>query len=77
MFPYSLTQVGKELGYGSWHHANQLIARIEKRVNIKESDNKYHVAIMAGQVMQTHKYSQAAIDLLTRVRDGVEYEVEK
>ncbi|MBT5305544.1 MAG: SIR2 family protein [Candidatus Scalindua sp.] len=77
MYPFSLTLVGKELGFDSWHHANQLIARIEKEkgVNIKESDNKYHVAIMAGQVLQTHKYSQAAIDLLLTVKKGDEYEV--
>ena len=77
MYPYSLTLVGKELGYDSWHQANQLIAKIEKEkgVNIKESDNKYHVAIMAGQVMQTHKYSQAAIDLLCIVMSGEKYQV--
>jgi hypothetical protein len=78
MFPFSLTQVGKELGYKSWHQANQLIAKIEKEkgINIKESDNKYHVAIMAGQVMQTHKYSQCAIGLLDVVRNGGEYDVD-
>lgn len=78
MYPFSLTLVGKELGFDSWHQANQLIARVEKEkgINIKESDNKYHVAIMAGQVMQTHKYSQAAIDLLTSAMKGNEYQVE-
>ncbi len=78
MFPFSLTQVGKELGYKGWHQANQLIAKIEKEkgVNIKESDNKYHVAIMAGQVMQTHKYSQCMIDLLEVVKNGGDYKVE-
>lgn len=77
MFPFSLSQVGKELGYSSWHQANQLITRVEreKGITIKESDNKYHVGIMAGQVMQMHKYSQAAIDLLEKVRSGTEYEV--
>lgn len=78
MYPFSLTLVGEELGFDSWHYANQLIARIEKDkgVNIKVSDNKYHVAIMAGKVMQTHKYSQAAIDLLSSVMNGDDYQVE-
>lgn len=78
MYPFSLTQAAKALGYKSWHHANQLIMIVEqdKGVNIKQSDNKYHVAIMAGQVMQTHKYSQAAIDLLELVKNGEDYEVQ-
>lgn len=77
MYPFSLTQVAKALGYASWHHANQLIMSVEqeKGVNIKQSDNKYHVAIMAGQVMQTHKYSQAAVDLLELVKNEEDYEV--
>lgn len=78
MYPFSLTLVGEELGFDSWHYANQLIARIEKDkgVNIKASDNKYHIAIMAGKIMQTHKYSQAAIDLLSSVLAGDDYQVE-
>lgn len=72
MYPFSLTQVGKELGYKGWHNANQLISIIENETgcNIKASDNRYHVAFMAGQVMQMHKYSQAAVDLLARVKNG-------
>jgi len=78
MYPYSLTLVGQELGFNSWHQANQLIAKIEneKGFNIKESDNKYHIAIKAGQVLQTHKYSQSAIDLLSLVMSGNDYEVQ-
>ena len=77
MYPFSLTLVGKDLGFNNWHRANQLITKIEndKGINIKESDNKYHIAIMAGQVLQTHKYSQAAIDLLSLVMNGEDYQV--
>ena len=62
MYPFSLTLVAESLGYCNWNFANQLISIIEKEkgVNIKSSDNKYHVAIKAEKVMQTHKYSQAA-----------------
>ncbi len=78
MYPFSLTLVGKELGFNSWHQANQLIAQVEKDkgINIKESDNTYHIAIKAGQVLQTHKYSQAAIDLLLLVLNGNDYQVQ-
>lgn len=78
MYPFTLTQVGKGLGYKNWYYANQLIAKIEKEkgINIKESDNKYHVAIRVGEVTQTHKYSQAAIDLLANVKNGESYQVE-
>lgn len=77
MYPFSLTKVGEELGYTNWHSANQLIRNIkeERDVNIKESDNRYHVAIKAGNVVQAHKYSQEAVDLLARVKDGFPYEV--
>ena len=78
MYPYSLTLVGQELGFNSWHQANQLIAKIENErgLNIKESDNKYHIAIKAGQVLQAHKYSQSAIDILSLVMNGDDYEVQ-
>lgn len=78
MYPYSLTQVGKELGYKGWHSANKLIEAMEEEsgCNIKDSDNKYHVAIKAGQVVQMHKYSRAAVDLLIQVRNGKAYELE-
>ena len=77
-YPFSLTQVAKELGHPTWHKANQLIDRLarEKEVNLKASDNKYHVAIMAGSVMQTHKYSQAAVDLLRSVETDEPYNLD-
>jgi hypothetical protein len=78
MYPFSLTHVGQDLGYSSWHQANQLIDQIksQKGVNIKAADNRYHIAILAGNTMQAHKYSQAAVDLLKKVRDGENYELE-
>lgn len=78
MYPHSLTRVGEELGFNGWHGADQLIKRIESEygVNIKKSDNQYHVAIKAGHVVQAHKYSQEAIDLLAKVKDGEPYELQ-
>lgn len=77
MYPYSLTKVAEELGFSYWSHADQLIKRVESEhgVNIKHTDNRYHVAIMAGNVLQAHKYSQEAVDLLAKVRDGKVYEL--
>ena len=74
-YPYSLTHVAEKLGYGSWHYAHQLIQRVrsETGINIKESDNNYHIAIKSGKVGYTHKYSEAAVALLEAVRDGQEY----
>ena len=77
-YPYSLTQVGNKLGYSSWHFANKLIEQItnEKGVDIKESDNKYHISIKVGKVMRHNKYSDAFIDLLIKVRNNEVYEVD-
>ncbi len=76
-FPYSLTQVAKSLGYNSWHPANEFLIKIkkEKEIDIKSSDNQYHIAIKSGAVLQTRKYSQNLIDLLEFVRDENEYSV--
>jgi hypothetical protein len=78
MYPFSLTHVGQQLGYTNWHQANQLIDQIKSQdgVNIKAADNRYHIAILAGNTMQAHKYSQAAVDLLKKVRDGEDYELD-
>lgn len=78
MYPFSLTHVGQKLGYSSWHQANQLINQIKSQlgINIKSADNRYHIAILAGNTMQAHKYSQAAVDLLKKVRDGEDYQLE-
>lgn len=74
--PLSATQLGTLLGGHSWHTANALIDKIvdEKGINIKLSDNRYH---RTEQVNKTtlHKYSQEALALLQKVRDGQPYEV--
>ena len=62
-YPYTLTMVGIELGYTSWHYANQIIDRIKKidGVNIKNSDNKYHLKVKVGQSSSTHKIGRAHV----------------
>lgn len=76
-FPYTLTQVAEQLGYTTWHNADKLIGRIklEKGINIKASDNNYHVTIKIGKT-EMNKYSQEVVKLLTKVRDNKEYKME-
>lgn len=77
-YRYNLTDVANELGYGHWKKANDLIKKInkEKGMNIKDSDNKYHVDIDANRDYETHRYSDDAVDLLERVDNNEEYNVE-
>lgn len=76
-FPYTITQLGKILGYQGWHGAANLISQIyrEKGFNLKGTDNKYHVTIKLGK-SEMNKYSQEAVKLLTKVKNGEEYSVE-
>ncbi|MHC1789363.1 SIR2 family protein [Solidesulfovibrio sp.] len=78
-FPFSLSSVGKSLGYKGWHGPQKLIEQIyrEKNINIKISDNKYHISIRTGEVMNAHKYSQALVDLLKLVKTQQPYTVEQ
>lgn len=79
VYPYTLTKVGEKLGYETWHKAHQLIERVreEKDFDIKSSDNKYHIGIKSGDSSQTRKYSEATVELLKKVRNEEEYEVEE
>lgn len=76
-FPFTLTDIGKALGFNGWHGADSLILQIqqEKGINIKHTDNNYHVAIPTGS-SKIHKYSKQTIELLQLVKDGEEYSIE-
>ncbi len=76
-YPYSLTQVGEHLGYTGWHGANRILDRIrnEKGVDLKATDNKYHVAVRAGKSTIFHKYSPQAVTLLQGIKDSPEGEI--
>lgn len=71
-FPLSLTNVAKQIGYSSWHYANQLLEklRLDTGIDIKQNDNKYHIAIKAGDVVVTRKYSQETVALLQQLKNG-------
>lgn len=76
-YPYSLTAVAKKLGYNTWHYADQLHDRIlrDKKLNIKASDNQYHIKVKAGDKCEFNKYSEAFVELLRNVQSGAPYEV--
>lgn len=76
-YPYTLTAVANKLGYDTWHHAEQLNQKItqQKKVNIKSSDNQYHIRVKSGSKSNFNKYSEAFIDLLRKVKDNQPYDV--
>jgi hypothetical protein len=77
--PYCLTDVSEQLGYSGWSRAQKLLARIrsEKGVDLKSTDNMYHIKMKTGRSerSRTGKYSKALVALLKRVDEGKEYEV--
>ncbi|RVD77567.1 SIR2 family protein [Pseudomonas koreensis] len=74
-FPYTLTTAGQAMGYKYWHACDRLMTTIAETtgVDIKSFDNKYHCAIMNGAEVQSHRYSDALMELLEKVRSGEEY----
>lgn len=79
--PYTSTMFAKELGFDHWTATNKLISRVkvETGFDMKASDNLYHVHIKVGQAeaSKARKYSDAAVALLKRVRDGKPYDIPK
>ena len=77
-YPYSLSDVGMNLGYPGWHGANLLIKRVyaKKGVDIKKSDNVYHCKVKIGRKSSAQMYSGAALQLLTWERDGEDYDLQ-
>jgi hypothetical protein len=79
-YPYTLTGVAEQLGYGYWSKAQDLINNVERTYGfaMKESDNAYHISMRTGTKAssKTNKYSQKAVDLLRRVRDGEAVKIE-
>ncbi|KRG43821.1 hypothetical protein ARC78_07050 [Stenotrophomonas pictorum JCM 9942] len=76
-YPYLTTALGRKLGFPSWHGARKLIDQIkaEKDVDLCSSDNQFHIAVKSGTNTVIHKYSEAAVALLTKVQVGEPYEI--
>lgn len=77
-FCYTITELAKQLGYGHWNPVNNLIKQVleEKGVDIKGSDNRYHLTIKSGQNSHIRKYSQEAFNLLDKVKNELPYELD-
>lgn len=76
-YPFTLTSLGQALGFKGWHDANKLLEIVKNitGVDIKTFDNKYHYAIMNGEEIQSHRYSNYLRELLEKVRDGEEFDL--
>lgn len=77
--PLTISQVATRLGLNHWSHALKLIQKIkiDKGVDLKASDNKYHCKIKtgAGKHSIARKWSLATVDLLRKVQNGEPYDV--
>ncbi|NFV81899.1 SIR2 family protein [Magnetospirillum aberrantis] len=77
-YPYLLTNLGEKLGGKGWHCAHKLIEQLRQDtgVDIKASDNRYHIAVKSGKTTINHKYSEDALTLLSSLSAGQEYTLE-
>ena len=71
-FPHTLTQVGRELGFRTWHGANKLLEKIRENteIDLKSTDNGYHIAVRVGTRTIFHKYSPHTVNLLRSMHDN-------
>lgn len=76
-YPFTLTSLGQSLGFKGWHDANKLLEIVKNitGVDIKTFDNKYHYAIMNGDEIQSHRYSNSLRELLEKLRDGEAFDL--
>lgn len=77
--PYTSTAFAEQVGVPHWYHTNELIKKIKQDCgfDMQSFDNIYHVAIKTGQAAgsKVRKYSDAAVALLKKVRNGEAYEI--
>ena len=62
-FPYTLTQVAEQLGYGYWSYANQLLDVVKEQTgfDVKGSDNTYHITMRTGKKSWTNTRKRLSI----------------
>jgi hypothetical protein len=79
-YKYVITGVADKPGLKHWTAVQKLIMSLldETGFDMKGSDNKYHIVMRTGRAAgsKTHKYSDAAVDLLQKVHDGGKYKLE-
>jgi hypothetical protein len=74
MYPYTPTSGAKAAGYTNWTYLYKLLDKLKvvHNFDMRSSDNKYHVRIPSGENSGMTKFSQAGIDLLVRVKGGLD-----
>lgn len=75
-YKHSATQLGQALGGKTWHVTNKLIDKLKDDTgwDMKSCDNIYHRKELVNKT-PFHKYSDEAVDLLSKVRDGQVFEI--
>lgn len=76
--PFTITQLGRQLGYPGWHGARRLIERVnrDKGINLLATDNQYHCSVKTGDKSKTSKYSKLMVGLLKKVQAEQDYDVQ-
>ncbi|RQT69768.1 SIR2 family protein [Burkholderia cepacia] len=80
-YKYVLSGVADQLGLPNWNAVQKVIDVLKESTgfDIKSTDNRYHITMRTGQAAgsKTHKYSEAAVDLLRKVYNGEEYALDQ
>lgn len=76
-YRYRTTDVADELGLSHFNYVVQLIEQVEEETgtDIRESNNQYHIDIGFNSEHPQHRYSDSAVELLRRVQNNEEYEL--
>lgn len=77
-YPYTLSLAADRMGLSSFNALIPIINRIrdEKGVQLRDTDNLYHLAVKTGKKSISHKWSHEALKLFKSVMDGEEYELQ-
>lgn len=77
-FCYTISELAEQLNYKHWNDVRKLMKKIEEDtgINIRNTNNKYHVTIKTGSKSKAEKYSKETLHLLTKVRDQVLYDLD-
>lgn len=77
--PYTSNMLAKRLGYKNFNYTNKLIKALKDSsgFDMKATDNIYHIRVKSGEAENSgvRKYSDSAVALLTKVKDGEPFEV--
>lgn len=76
-YQHTLTDVASKLGFKRWNHVHHILEEIKEKhdIDLKGSDNNYHIAIKTGENNSIHKYSDHLITLLQDYIAGRPYNI--